>query len=184
MILLQVYLHTYCLLRGVTFKILPFSNYARIQMMMMPLFGTFLELLSCPLWTFMLLKNTWLFFIASPSWALEIIEQLSFAFFPNFTQRNLILIHCPKNQSLIFVTRSRNSRFISATTSARLALMHWNHNWCKLKHVQICLYYSQVVWLLLSQPVKSIQELHSHTMYVMVWCLVKHRLHLYGMVLS
>jgi hypothetical protein len=33
--------------------------------------------------------------------------------------------------------------------------MHWNCDWCKMKHVQTCLYYDQVVWLPLSCVIKS-----------------------------
>jgi len=44
MILLQAYLYTYSLLRGVTFEVLPFSSYA-LSPRMLPLLETFLELL-------------------------------------------------------------------------------------------------------------------------------------------
>jgi hypothetical protein len=43
MILLQVYLHSYSLLRGVTFKVLPLSNYA-LSPVLPSLLGTFLFL--------------------------------------------------------------------------------------------------------------------------------------------
>jgi hypothetical protein len=44
MVLLQAYLHTYSLLRGVTFKVLPFSSYAFSPKMLL-LLETVLELL-------------------------------------------------------------------------------------------------------------------------------------------
>jgi len=44
MILLQAYLYTYSLLRGVTFEVLPLSSYA-LSPMMLPLLETFLEFL-------------------------------------------------------------------------------------------------------------------------------------------
>jgi hypothetical protein len=48
--------------------------------------------------------------------------------------------------------------------------MRWNHNWCKLKHAQTCLYYDQVAWLPVSGAVKSFRKLHSHTwIYLSSW---------------
>jgi len=44
MILLQVYLYTQSLLRGINFIVLPYSNYA-LSSMILPLLETFLELL-------------------------------------------------------------------------------------------------------------------------------------------
>jgi len=44
--LLQTYLYTYSLLRGITFEVLPLSSYA-LSPVMLPLLQTFLEL---PLW--------------------------------------------------------------------------------------------------------------------------------------
>jgi len=46
MILSQAYLYTYNLLKGVAFKVLPFSSYA-LSPTMLPLLETFMEL---PLW--------------------------------------------------------------------------------------------------------------------------------------
>jgi len=46
MFLLQAYLYTYSLLRGVTFKVLPLSSYA-LSPMMLQLLETFLELMLC-----------------------------------------------------------------------------------------------------------------------------------------
>jgi uncharacterized protein YktB (UPF0637 family) len=90
--------------------------------------------------------NTCLFIASSPWASEESIAQVSLASFHNFTQ-NLMLIHCSKNRSLIFATRRRNTRLISATTSTQLALMHWNRKWSKLKHAQICLYNWQgMIW--------------------------------------
>jgi len=37
---------------------------------------------------------------------------------------------------------------------------------CKLKHAQTCHYYDQVAWLPLNRAIKSVRELHSHTMYI------------------
>jgi len=75
-----------------------------------------------------------------------------------------MLTCCTKNQSLISVMKCRNTCLTSATTSMQLALMHWNCNWCKVKHTQTCLYYNQVAWLPLSHATKSFWELHSHTL--------------------
>jgi hypothetical protein len=49
--------------------------------------------------------------------------------------------------------RCRNV-FISTTTSIQLTLMHWNHNWCQLKHAQTYLNYHHVTWLPLSHAMK------------------------------
>jgi hypothetical protein len=46
MILLQSYLYTYSLLRGITFKAFPMSSYA-LRPMTLPMSETFLELLPC-----------------------------------------------------------------------------------------------------------------------------------------
>jgi len=40
--------------------------------------------------------------------------------------------------------------------------MRWNHNWCKLKHAQTCLYYDQVA----SLATKSFRERCNHTRYL------------------
>jgi hypothetical protein len=80
-----------------------------------------------------------------------------FAFLPNFTQ-NLMLICHSKNWSLIFITKHRNACLISATTSTQLVLIHWNHNWCKLKHAQACLYYDHITLLPLNRTIKSFRE--------------------------
>jgi hypothetical protein len=61
------------------------------------------------------------FFRASPLSALESTAQVSLTFFPNFTQ-NLMLIHCSKNLSFIFVTRHRNMHILSVPQLP--------HNWC------------------------------------------------------
>jgi hypothetical protein len=63
-----------------------------------------------------------------------------FAFFPNFIHN--LMFRCSKNCSLIFATRRRNTRVLSATQLA--LLMHRNRNLRKLKHAQTCLYYDQV----------------------------------------
>jgi len=44
MISLQAYLYPYSLMKGVTFEVLPLSNYT-LSPMMLPMIGTFLELL-------------------------------------------------------------------------------------------------------------------------------------------
>jgi hypothetical protein len=75
-----------------------------------------------------------------------------------------MMIHCSKNRSFIFMTRRRNTRLISATTSTPLELVRLNRNWCKLKHAQTNLYYDQVAWLPLSSAIKSFRKLHSHTL--------------------
>jgi len=43
--------------------------------------------------------------------------------------------------------------------------MSWNHNWCKLKHAQTCLYYDPDAWLYVSCAIKSFWEFQSHTTY-------------------
>jgi len=81
---------------------------------------------------------------------IESITQVSCAFFPDCTQ-NLMLIHNFKGQSLThsltFAMRCRNTHIISVTNSTQLALMHWNHNWCKFKDVQTCIHCCEVAWL-------------------------------------
>jgi len=52
------------------------------------------------------------------------------------------MICCSKNQSLIFATRHKVTSLTSATTSTQLLLMHLHHNWCKLKHGQMSLLWS------------------------------------------
>jgi len=63
MILLQAYLCTYSLLRGVTFEVLPLSNYS-FSPMMLPLLEIFLELL---LWhSFQCARHILLEYLQSP----------------------------------------------------------------------------------------------------------------------
>jgi len=82
------------------------------------------------------------------------ILQGSPALFLNF-MLFLMFIPCSKDQSFISVTKHRSTHLIGSTTFTRLAVMHWNCNWCKLKHTQTYLYYNQGAWLPLSHAIKS-----------------------------
>jgi hypothetical protein len=119
-----------------------------------------------PFELFMPLKNTWLFHSFFPISLGEHCTSVTSILSHSFTQ-NLMLIHCSKNQSLIFVTRNWNTQcLISPTTSIQLVLRCWNCNWCKFKHAQTWPNYNKVACIPLSHAVKSLQELCSHTMYV------------------
>jgi hypothetical protein len=106
-------------------------------------------------------KTLWLFHSFSPVSLTENCTSV-ICILPDFTQ-NLMLIHYSKNWSLNCNEAQKHTHHINATTSTQLVLMHWNHNWCKLKHAWTCFYYDQVAWLPLTHAIKSFWELHSPT---------------------
>jgi hypothetical protein len=108
-------------------------------------------------------KNTSIF-IGSPPKASKSIVQVSLLL-PHLTQ-SLMLIRCSKNRSFIFCDETyKCTRLFSATTCTQLALTDWSHNWCKLKHAQLCLHYDPIARLPLSHTIKSFWEIHSHIFF-------------------